>query len=250
MRAGALAQAVHEVAGGAFAGVPGVLVRGEAVRGEQVDGLGEAARDVTVQVHARGDHRAALSRVVRSAVVVERRADRLGEVALGVSEADDAHGAVDVVDETVERTRLPYAGDEFVLEDQVRLGLHRAAGQRGRVQQRHPLDQLREVGVGLRPRVAVEEVLAARLPEVVGGGAVRAERGRLDTDAADADAQAAAGDRGGARHAWTLSSLKAGAVDDRLVCSAVRPAPSRPASRPAAVVVISRSAVASGRQRS
>ncbi len=95
-------QALHQLARGALAGLPGVLVRGEPMGGDQIEPGREAAGDIAVEIHGGGDQR----------VGPDRPPYGLGQVALGVLQAHDAHRAMDVVHQPVERTGPPQPLDQ------------------------------------------------------------------------------------------------------------------------------------------
>lgn len=262
-------QPFDELAGGPLPGLPGVLVRGEAVRGEQVEGFGEAARDIAVQIHG-GRYQRVGSR---------RGPHRLGQIRLRVDQADHAHRAVDVVHQAVQRPRLADQTGQFRLDAVIRGPFDGTAGQRDGVHQRHPLDPLGEAVVRPRPRVAVQQRTLPGDTEIVVRGAVRAELAGLDGHTADADAQAAAGGGGhggslsvgggrrgrpaggGAGRRWGCAGQARGAGSGPPAAGsgpsaaadarrAAWPAPSSPASGPQVAASMTRSLVAIGRQRS
>src|SRR2546430_9623077 len=107
---------------------------------------------------------------------VSNRASKIG---LGVGHTDDAHGAMDVEEDAVDRHGRAKLFEKLCLDRLVEGSLDRPARECSRVHKREPVDTVRELAV------AVKDLVAAKNGEVVGSTAVWREGARLDVNAAD-----------------------------------------------------------------
>ena len=88
--------------------------------------------------------------------------DRSRKVGLGVGHTDDAHGAVDVEEDAIDRRGRAKPFEKLCLDRLVEGSLDRAAGEGSRVHKRRPVDTVRELAV------TAKELVAAENGEVVG----------------------------------------------------------------------------------
>ena len=126
-----------------------------------------------MRIHRRGDQDVGTDDLAR----------RGHDGALDVGHPFDAHRAVDVEEDAVQRPRVAETFQQLRRDRVVKRAFDDTARQRARVNERDPNDARGQV------LVLGQQLRAAADVEVNGGAAVRRERTRLDVDAADGDAQ-------------------------------------------------------------
>src|SRR5438552_3116630 len=107
-----------------------ILVRRHAVRGREIEGRDEGTRHVPMRIHRGGNERAG----------PDQTPNGTREVAFRVGHADDAHGAVDVEENSGDRHGVAKPFEKLRLDGLVEAALHRAARESSRVHEWRPLD--------------------------------------------------------------------------------------------------------------